>query len=623
MDLTTRTTHIDISEPLRSPPFLARSTIGSHSVLLLGSLEAPISTLSDNAFIVERIAQSLNLSALGAQFNAEEVIFLLNEQYTAAEEFVYGHPIWRKIREGDQAALYAYILETRHYLAAAASRMCPSVSPGIGLSPISLMLSRHALEEWDHAQFFNEALELIGCSGDMVRLARPLPATLEWIHLSRQIAAMGELVSAACSGFMEHSSVEQEAVLGWHELLVGHNLLSRKATDKVLGHFSTDIQYGHSDNWKKAVRTQDCYPAPVVATVLNAVCSLSEMIYRWLTALEQGCASSIVTAAQLVAEEGLDQLLHAADSALDVEIFQGLPVWPSSVMSLVNGERSGDDNPADTVVASCYALGPRMTQLVMSPAPFGALISQVHEQLLNGQSSSAETVAAIEQMTTDWLVSVDGHGLWQQMTEGCADELIIGYMLENYHYLASATRHVSPAIAACADARIRENLLQHLQDELTHCDILKPRLRELGVRRPEAMRPLPTTTAFVGYLSDLARHDWKGYLIGSTYLQKSLSECRGDDRHLRFYSQVSANNPRCAALLGAMAAHDELDDELGHDQRPSLNIEYLLARGDVGGDSVARAAMLPSLAWSFLDGIRQHYCTGKDAVLQRQAWSAT
>ena len=72
-----------------------------------------------------------------------------------------------------------------------------------------------------------------------------------------------------------------------------------------------------------------------------------------------------------------------------------------------------------------------------------------------------------------------------------------------------------------------------------------------------------------------------------------------------------------------MAAHDELDDELGHDQRPSLNIEYLLARGDVGRDSVARAAMLPSLAWSFLDGIRQHYCTGKDAVLQRQAWSAT
>ncbi|MFP3519372.1 hypothetical protein SB766_24640, partial [Pseudomonas sp. SIMBA_077] len=100
-----------------------------------------------------------------------------------------------------------------------------------------------------------------------------------------------------------------------------------------------------------------------------------------------------VTAAQLVAEEGLDQLLHAADSPLDVEIFQGLPVWPSSVMSLVNGERSGDDNPADTVVASCYALGPRMTQLVMSPAPFGALITQVHEQLLNGQSSSAESVA--------------------------------------------------------------------------------------------------------------------------------------------------------------------------------------------------------------------------------------
>ncbi|MGC5701103.1 hypothetical protein J4P02_12955 [Pseudomonas sp. NFXW11] len=591
-------------------------------MLLLGNLEAPTSTLSDNAFIVERIAQSLNLSTLGNQFSAEEVVLLLGEQYTAAEEFVYGHPIWRKIREGDQAALHAYILETRHYLAAAASRMCPSVSPGLGLSPLTLMLSRHALEEWDHAQFFNQALDLIGCSSDMVRLARPLPATLEWIHLSRHIAAMGELVSAACSGFMEHSSVEKDAVLGWHDLLVRHGLLSRTATEKVLGHFSTDLQYGHSNNWKRAVRTQDCHPGPVVANLLNAVCSLSEMIYRWLSALEQGCASAIVTAAQVVSEEGLDPLLRDFDSPLEVGIFQGLPVWPSSVMSLVNGERNGDDNPSDIVVATCYALGQRVPKLATGGAPFATLVGQIHQQLCGAQHSCADRVADIEQMTTDWLVSVDGHGLWQQMIDGCTDELVIGYMLENFHYLASATRHVSPAIAACLDARIRENLLQHLQDELTHCDILKPRLRELGVKRPEAMRPLPTTAAFVGYLSDLARHDWKGYLIGSTFLQKSLSECRGDDRHLRFYSRVSANNPRCAALLGAMAAHDELDDELGHDQRPSRNIQYLLARGEVGRDSVARAAILPSLAWSFLDGIRAHYCTGRDSVLQRQAWSA-
>lgn len=588
----------------------------------MGRLEAPVSSLSENDLLVERIAQSLNLSTLGSVLSAEEVVLLLDEQYTAAEEFVYGHPIWKKIREGDQAALHAYILETRHYLAAAASRMCPSVSPGIGLSPLALMLSRHALEEWDHAQFFNDALAAIGCSTDMLRLSRPLPSTLEWIHLSRQIASMGELVSAACSGFMEHSSVEKDAVLGWHELLVGNNLLNRTATDKVLGHFATDIQYGHADNWKKAIRTQGAHLAPAVANLLNAVCSLSEMIYRWLGALEQGCASSIVTAAQVVAEEGIDEVLRDDDSPLEVDIFQGLPVWPSSVMGLLNGERSGDDNLADVVVGSCYALGQRVPLLAQTASPFASLVARSHAQFIGGQTSRVDSVAAIEQMTTDWLVSVDGHGLWAQMTDGCADELIIGYMLENFHYLASATRHVSPAIAACQDARIRRNLLQHLQDELTHCDILKPRLRELGVKRPEAMRPLPTTSAFVGYLADLARHDWKGYLIGSTYLQKSLSECRVDDRHLQFYSQVSSNNPRCAALLGAMAAHDELDDELGHDQRPSQNIEYLLARGPIGRDSVARAAMLPSLAWSFLDGIRGHYSSGQDAVLQRQAWTA-
>src|SRR5205807_1124646 len=113
---------------------------------------------------------------------------LLADQFAAASEYVYGHPFWESIRRGSKSALYAYLLETRHYLAAAGSRMAASIAPGIGLNPLMLLLSQHLLEEWDHAKFYSAALEVLGCAPALTSAVRPIPATLEWVHATRAIA---------------------------------------------------------------------------------------------------------------------------------------------------------------------------------------------------------------------------------------------------------------------------------------------------------------------------------------------------------------------------------------------------------------------------------------------------
>jgi len=88
------------------------------------------------------------------------------------------------------------------------------------------LLSHHLLEEWDHEKFFSEALKVVGCDGVLVSTARPILATLEWVHVTGAIAV--------CSGFMEYSSNETGAVRGWHSMLVETGLLPEAAIEQLL-----------------------------------------------------------------------------------------------------------------------------------------------------------------------------------------------------------------------------------------------------------------------------------------------------------------------------------------------------------------------------------------------------
>jgi hypothetical protein len=159
----------------RSVIFLGEyPTEGGDPTLLLDRFEFPVVELERKARAFQKINESINLKYTGDLVYADELEVLLTEQFAAASEYVYGHSFWERVRLGSRIALYAYLLETRHYLAAASSRMAPSIRPDIGLSPLSLLLSHHLLEEWDHEKFFSEALKVIGCNSVLVSTARAM-----------------------------------------------------------------------------------------------------------------------------------------------------------------------------------------------------------------------------------------------------------------------------------------------------------------------------------------------------------------------------------------------------------------------------------------------------------------
>ncbi len=608
----------------RSVAFLAKSTGNAElDVLLLDRFEFTLKEANEKREIFSRIAESLDISFVGDVVSPEEFEVLLSDQFSAACEYVYGHPLWERIRSGSKDALYAYLLETRHYLAAAASRMSPSIGAGIGLDPLTLLLSRHLLEEWDHAKYFSDALAVIGCDPILTSTARPVPSTLEWIHATRAIARRSGLSAAVCSGFMEYSSTETHAVRSWHSMLVEKGFLPAEANRAILGHLETDLDFDHADNWKRAIRLHGAVSPGTAAGILNDVAAIAEMIYRWLSALNSGCSASIVYGMQALTEAGVLTEPPPDHCHLDVLAFSGMPVWPSALMSQMNSaEGSEPYEPATVVAALAYAFGHRQSELEISDHPLANITARTTRQLGSSlQARDLSSANALAAIASSWLRSIDGHTLWDRMMEPSSDGIVIGYILENYHYLASATRHISAAISSCTHTAIRLQLIEHLQDELEHCDILREKLVSIGgVNSPEFMRPLPTTIAFVGYLETLATLDWKAYILVSAFLQVSLAECRHDRRNSLFYQSVIDNNPASGALLNTIWNHDEIDAELDHDARPLRRLEALVRSEPLPNSSLQHAAIAPALAWSFFDGIVRHYAGGRSAVAQRAGW---
>jgi pyrroloquinoline quinone (PQQ) biosynthesis protein C len=600
---------------IRTVPFLVNTSVESR--IMLDRFDFPSRSLGPDDPVVDKIGSSLTLHEFGDTIDAEAAIAIASEQYAAGAEFVYSHPIWNDIREGSQEAVYAYLLETRHYLAAASSRMSPGIHGGLGLAPLTLLLSKHLTEEYDHAKFFEEALQILGCPGDQIIWARPIPSTLEWIHFTRAVAKRDSLSAALCSGFMEYSSRESEAVVGWHDHLVKEGLLSAEANAAIFRHVETDVGFGHDKNWEYALQ----YESPILirryADALNDVTNLCEMIYRWLSSLRDGISSLIVTA---MCAGAVPETFGEKKKAIS-KVFNGLPVWPSSILASVNRGRNSESSLVMTAIGIAYSHGPGNGSTKRTD--FEKAVDSVHKSFTAPKIDQPPTSEGLYRLACSWLRAIDGHDLWDAMVDTQSFPLVQGYLLENYHYLASATHHISAAISSCPDNLIQLELIAHLEDELEHCELLRDPLEQTeGISRVENCRPLPTTIAFVDYLRDLAVTDWRGYLIASAFLQSSLAEGRPERRPSLFYSKVIKNIPKAKALLDLLQRHDDIDEKLGHDNRAPRRLELLVSRHEVPSESLDRAAMTPLLAWSFLDGILQHYKYGVASVIQRVGWKA-
>ena len=234
--------------------------------------------------------------------------------------------------------------------------------------------------------------------------------------------------------------------------------------------------------------------------------------------------------------------------------------------------------------------------------------------------SKIESADQLIDVIKGWMCTVDGHALWCEMINEPDYHLILGWLLENYHYIGFIAQHNGVAICACTDMEVRKHLIHHLAEECNHATILAKVLEQTPYENILLARPLPTTIAFLGALADLAQQNWKAYCVALSYLQLTLSSDNTPKKHHDFYDTLIQKIPRAASLLNSISEHDGIYKQLRHENNIFNLLKALVKRHEIDRDMLSAAAIIPQLLWSFLDGIRCHYKNGEVFIVTRMGW---
>jgi hypothetical protein len=558
--------------------------------------------------LYHRFRNSLDLGSIAPSFPCEIARDLIADQYQASLNFIYSHPYWDRLRtSSDPLPVYAYLLETRHYLHASASRMAPGLSTPFSGQDVVSLVAEHVVEEAGHARFFDGALEALGVDTTAPQYCRPNPVTVTWISLMRSLSGSGPLVSIIVSGLMETSGSDSQTISAWHKMLSERGLLSESAAASIYRHIELDMALEHGSNWTQALGRYSYISASLLAECLNAVATVSEMVYIWLNMLEVASSGLVV---ESLVESRASFPLWSRDA-----LFDGEPVWPASILD-------------EVVYGGTPALGARLAmlsayhQLSTSNDVKNPILATAAELAKDLAFSSHDSPVEMISLVDGWQRAIDGHRLWKTMCNRPSTALVYGWLLENYSYLKTAPIHVGSAIKSCSDPVVRDILVKHLEEEANHAEILAAGLRAaLPSISPNDLRPLPTTVAFTSFLQEIATADWKAYCIALLYLQRSLSR---DDRNERFYNKVSAVEPGVRDLLSSIAKHDGIDSQLGHGDEMDYLVAVLQDRHGISAATIAYAARIAEHSYMFLSGIHDQYASGKlVSICQRVGWSAT
>lgn len=133
----------------------------------------------------------------------------------------------------------------------------------------------------------------------------------------------------------------------------------------------------------------------------------------------------------------------------------------------------------------------------------------------------------IDKSTGMWAEQIGYHRLWPGLENlAYRKEVFLGLIIETYHYINAASRHISTAIAHCTDPKWKHLLSQYLSEEYDHAWMARQSLVNMGVpeAQVESAQPLIGTWSLINNLCEIARGDTLGYLACT-----KLFEARGPE----------------------------------------------------------------------------------------------
>lgn len=216
--------------------------------------------------------------------------------------------------------------------------------------------------------------------------------------------------------------------------------------------------------------------------------------------------------------------------------------------------------------------------------------------------------AQIEASCDMWGRQIGYHNLFSGLESGTLrKEVFLGLILETYHYVKSAPKHIATAITHCDDDRLVPLLSRYFTEEYNHSGMMLQALKKMGLPKDQIVgaHPVIGTWSLINNLCEIARQDTLSYIACTTLFEARAEDFEAGSEALRQAARAAGFPEECAEPL---ITHMRIDVEAGH---TGLLEEALGVIGDVPADKAHKAVNnLHDLKHSydqFHDGVIQYY----------------
>lgn len=148
--------------------------------------------------------------------------------------------------KGSKQLYIGYLLELYHYTKNANRHMPLVVANCPGeLKSVKKLLAMHYFEEWNHYDFFSDALLAMGIPKHEVESSEPLPSTLKMSNFMRQAARAGTLPYAICSAILEGTTEDSGSYGEYFRKIASLYNIPDEAIQPLFDHLALDAHYDH------------------------------------------------------------------------------------------------------------------------------------------------------------------------------------------------------------------------------------------------------------------------------------------------------------------------------------------------------------------------------------------
>jgi len=170
----------------------------------------------------------------------------------------------------------------------------------------------------------------------------------------------------------------------------------------------------------------------------------------------------------------------------------------------------------------------------------------------------------IDQSCEMWARQIGYHRLFSGLQNGeLRKEVFLGTILETYHYVKSAPKHIGTAVAHCANPAFEPLLSQYFTEEWNHAQLILASLVRMGLPREwvEDAHPIIGTWSLVNNLCEIARQDTLAYLACTALFEAKDDDFADSAEGLR---RTAVRHGFPADCADPIIGHAEMDIAAGH-----------------------------------------------------------